>query len=220
MNIWFTSDTHFGHVNICRGASNWMQRIANEGREPTKAEIAEFHRQTRDFKTVEGMNRAIIDNINSCVKEDDILYHLGDFAMGSHENIARFRNSLKCQTIHLILGNHDQHIVKKPEYQELFTSINTTLGWPDVKKSKIGGTRFLLCHFPMLVWDKHMHGSIHLHGHSHGSLKNEQFYKRKVMDVGIDAHPEFRPFHIDEIKRIMDKRKIAVVDHHTSKTAQ
>lgn len=220
MNIWFTSDTHYGHINICRGASSWMKRLTDEGKEPTQEEIDEFHRQTRDFASVEEMNNAIVDNINACAKEGDILYHLGDWAMGGVANIPEFRERLNCQTIHLILGNHDQHIAKRTEFQEMFASVQTTLGYPATKKTKIGGTRFMMCHFPWLVWDKHMHGTIHLHGHSHGSLKNEQFYKRKVMDVGMDAHPEFRPFHIDEIRKIMDEKDIHVLDHHTSKTAQ
>lgn len=217
MNIWFTSDTHFGHVNIVRGVSTWLDRIT-QGREATKADIESFHNQTRDFKTVEDMNQTLIENINANVKENDILWHLGDWALGSQENVTRFRNSLRCQNVNLVLGNHDQHIAKKEELQMLFSSVHTAFGWPSYgNKAKIGGERFLLCHFPMLIWDKHHHGTIHLHGHSHGSLKNPDYYKRKVMDVGIDTHPEFRPYHIDEIYRIMNRKNISVLDGHKEK---
>jgi hypothetical protein len=34
------------------------------------------------------------------------------------------------------------------------------------------------------------------------------------MDVGIDAHKDFKPFHINEILQIMEKREIIKVDHH------
>jgi hypothetical protein len=34
------------------------------------------------------------------------------------------------------------------------------------------------------------------------------------MDVGVDAHKEFRPYHINEILQIMSKRDISKIDHH------
>ena len=51
-------------------------------------------------------------------------------------------------------------------------------------------------------------GAIHLYGHSHGGIKDFG----KSMDVGIDAHKEFRPFHINEILQIMEKREIGKND--------
>jgi len=221
MNTWFTADSHYGHKNICRGASEWMKRFTKDGQEPTNQQIAEFHNSTRDFSTVDKMNQTIVDNINAKVGQDDILWHLGDWAMGGMQNIEIFRDRLVCKNIHLVLGNHDKSIVKYPEkFNKLFSSVQTTFGWPVFGKSKIGGTSFMLSHFPMFVWDKHMHGSIHLHGHSHGSLKMPGMNTRKILDVGMDNHPEFRPFHIDEIKKMMAQRGIEEVDHHTPKTAQ
>lgn len=203
MNIWFTADTHYGHKNICRGVSEWKDRMD----------------QTRDFKTVDQMNQAIVDNINDKVDQNDILWHLGDWSMGGMENIEAFRNRIVCKNIHLILGNHDKAIAKYPEkFHQLFSSVKSLYGYPQTGKTKIGGTSFILCHFPMFVWDKHMHGAIHLHGHSHGSLEMPGMEKRKILDVGMDNHPEFRPFHIDEIRKMMDKRGTIEVDHHTNKT--
>lgn len=157
------------------------------------------------------MDETIIKNINDNVKWNDTLYFGGDWSFGGLENVAKYRNRIHCQTIHFVIGNHDHHLLK-PEIAALFTSVQHVIGYPDGKK--IGGTRFLICHFPWLVWDKHAKGSIHLHGHSHGSLKDKEYYKRKVLDIGIDAHPEFRPFHIDEIMKIMDKREVNIIDHH------
>ena len=52
--IFYIADTHFGHDNI--------RKLSN-----------------RPFATVEEMDRAIIDNWNSKVKNDDDVYILGDF---------------------------------------------------------------------------------------------------------------------------------------------
>ena len=54
--IWITSDTHYGHKNICRGVTDW--RMPN-GSIPIN--------QTRDFKTLDKMNDTIVKNINDVV---------------------------------------------------------------------------------------------------------------------------------------------------------
>jgi hypothetical protein len=41
---------------------------------------------------------------------------------------------------------------------------------------------------------------------------------RKSMDVGVDAaykrFGEYRPFSLDEVLKIMENKKIKIVDHH------
>ena len=37
---------------------------------------------TRDFKSLDHMNDAIVDNINNMVGVNDVLIHLGDFSFG------------------------------------------------------------------------------------------------------------------------------------------
>ena len=61
--LFFSSDSHYSHQNICRATSNWP--------EGTK---------TRDFKSLGHMNDSIVDAINDKVGPDDILIHLGDFS--------------------------------------------------------------------------------------------------------------------------------------------
>ena len=73
MNIWITSDTHFGHTNI------------------VGPEISSWKSGYRDFKSLHEMNMALVDGINKYVKEDDILYHLGDWSFGGAQNILQFR---------------------------------------------------------------------------------------------------------------------------------
>jgi len=187
MNTWFTSDTHFGHTNIAGPkVSRWKSGY-------------------RNFSSVQEMNETIIRNINDCVKENDTLYHLGDWCFGGKDNIMTLRNSIVCKNIHLILGNHDEHIEEDlEEYKKYFLSIR------DSFKGYIGKTYFHLDHCAHRVWFKSHKGSIHLYGHSHGSIPDFG----KSMDVGIDCHKEFRPFHINEILQIMAKREVSKVDHH------
>ena len=199
--VWITSDTHYGHSNICRGVTSWR---LPDGRIPIE--------KTRDFDTIEQMNEAIVDGINSVVGQDDVLIHLGDFSFGGFENIQKFRDRIICKEIHLILGNHDTHIENnKGDVQELFTSVNhyTRL----LYKNKT----FVLSHFPISSWDSLNKGHIHLHGHVHLPT-NLRFGKGKKMDVGMDGHPTCGVYDMDDIIRIMDKREIAsdmLFDHHT-----
>ena len=62
------------------------------------------------------MNDAMVSNINACVKEDDVLYHVGDLVMGFFENVVEFRARLHCKNIHLILGNHDSQYSKRSRW--------------------------------------------------------------------------------------------------------
>ena len=76
---------------------------------------------------------------------------------------------------------------------------------------------FVLFHYPVVSWDGLNKGHIHLHGHVHlpTSLR---FGKGKKMDVGIDGHPTFGVYDMDDIIRIMEKRDIVsdmLFDHHT-----
>jgi len=201
-NIYFTSDTHYNHKNIVKGTSEWNS----------------YSDRLRDFNTLEEHNETLIKSINSLVKHDDILYHLGDWSFGGHEQIKKFRDRLECQEIHLLFGNHDQHVelINSP-YRELFTScdykkeLNLKLGTD--KTGKFGKQLIFLSHYSHQVWNKSHHGSIHLFGHSHGSLKGIG----KSMDVGVDTNNLY-PYHLDEILDIMKNVKPEIVDHHNKNT--
>lgn len=213
-NIWISSDWHYGHKNIVRGTTDWATTQA-----------------CRDFDTLEDHNNTLVNNINAKAKPDDIIYFLGDFSFGGKDNILEFRKRIKCNNIHLVFGNHDIHIRKNyNDCQKLFLSCN------DILYKSVGKTNFIMCHYAMRTWDKAHHGTVQLYGHSHGTLPDYSTYIRveerdengryeefkkllfKCMDVGIDTHPDFSLYHIDEIKETMDKRSCLLVDHHTEKT--
>jgi calcineurin-like phosphoesterase family protein len=220
-NIWFTSDTHYHHKNIVKGVTNW--------------ENAD-HR-TRNFQTLEEHDETLVNNINALVKPDDILYHLGDWSFGGHEQIKIFRNKLKCKNIHLILGNHDQNIEPiGSSYRGCFSSVDyykeISLKIDSVKSGKYGMQKIVMSHYAMRVWNNSHHGSIMLYGHSHGTLDeltpnitnptwigDQYFIKNyRTMDVGADTHNLY-PYHLYEILDIMKNRELHLeIDHHNPKT--
>ena len=201
--IFFTSDTHYGHTNICRGVSNWRDA---DGNVPVK--------QTRDFKSLDHMNDVIVESINSVVGENDILFHLGDFSFGGFDNIEEFRNRIICKNIHLILGNHDHHIERnKGDIQRLFSSVNQYL------RLSVSGYEFVLMHYPIASWHNMNDGVIHLHGHVH-LHPNKKLAQGKAMDVGVDGNG-LKPYVLSQITNIMHKQPIAKLslsqDHHEEK---
>lgn len=187
MNIWFSSDFHFSHKNIAG------------------SKISRWTSGYRTFDSTHDMNKTLVETINKYVKEDDILYFLGDFCFGGHDKTPTYRNLINCKTIHLLRGNHDEHIHL---YKNCFTSIN------DVLDISHGKSKLFLSHYSHRIWPGSHRGKIHLYGHSHGSISDFN----KSMDVGIDVaykmFGEYRPFHLNEIVDIMSTKQISAVDHH------
>lgn len=205
-NLFFTSDTHYGHTNICRATTKWVGA----------------DNVTRDFKSLDHMNTTIVDNINEVVGENDILIHLGDFSFGGFDNIEEFRNRIICKNIHLVLGNHDGHIERnKGDIQRLFTSvshyINLDLRRPStVKKGEVDKFKFVLMHFPIASWDGMNDGVMHLHGHVH-LPKHQRIADGRAMDVGVDGN-EMYPLGLFEVLNLLKNQPIKKLtlpkDHH------
>ncbi len=209
--LYFTSDTHYNHTNICRGTTQWTD--AND--------------LTRDFKTLDQMNDRIVNGINEVVDQDDILFHLGDWSFGGFDSIAEFRNRINCKNIHLILGNHDHHIERnKDDIRDIFTSVNQYL---ELEVSKIGSKKmdsydqsfkanFVLMHYPIMSWNKMNEGVIHLHGHVH-LPPDRRIGKGKMMDVGIDGNG-MDPISLTKVLTLMNSRPIRSgfeFDHHVKR---
>lgn len=104
---------------------------------------------------------------------------------------------------------------KAGDYPARSKDIFTSCDW--YLEGRISKTQVIcFSHYAMRVWNKSHRGNWMLHGHSHGSLPDYELKqnKFKTMDVGIDTHPEFRPYSLAEIAAIMDKREILKIDHH------
>ena len=200
--LWFTSDTHYNHANICSATTKWTDPVT-----------------CREFKTLEHMNAHLVGNINEVVGQDDILFHLGDWSFGGFEQIEIFRNQIVCQNVHIITGNHDHHIENNRDgVQSLFSSVNKYLNLVvkyNVGTPLMGEERFALMHFPIASWDNMARGAIHLHGHVHFD-PSKRIGKGKMMDVGCDGNMLY-PIQMQEVLRIMNKQPIKSMfdfDHH------
>lgn len=201
VKVWITSDTHYSHKNICRGVTNW--RLPN-------GDIPEV--QTRPFDTVEKMNSAIVNNINECVGQDDVLIHLGDWSFGGFETIEEFHNRLICKNIHLVLGNHDHHIDRnRQNIRNLFTSVN----W--FEQFEYQGETLECCHYPISSWNGLRKGRIHFHGHCHLPYNKKVTNGRRI-DIGMDGSIGMMPYDLKELIKVMKKLPIGSemgpLDHH------
>ncbi len=184
MQHWFISDTHFGHKNIIRYSN-------------------------RPFSSVEDMNEALIQNWNALVKPDDVVWHNGDFAFMPYSDFKSLIWRLNGH-INVILGNHDKMIIQHRADLLKHGKIESIQNYAELKTA---GKMFVLFHYGQRVWNKSHHGSIHLYGHSHGSLPPHG----KSVDVGVDCKEithEYRPVSLDEVVKYMETRTQEVVDHH------
>jgi len=179
-DIYFTSDTHFGHYNIIRHCNRpW---------------------------TPEEHDDALVERWNSVVTNKDTVYHLGDFAMfkagrDEGERMKMYR-SLKARLngkVHLVLGNHDH---MSQELYSCFTEV-----YPGLREIKIDGQKITLCHYPMRSWNCSYHASWHLFGHVHGRLEDAK--TGMSFDVGVDV-PEwdYKPVSYEQVVAKMAKKRI------------
>ena len=206
-NLYFVSDSHFSHSNICSATTQWKDAGDT----------------VRQFSSLEQMNRTIVDNINAVVGENDILFHLGDWSFGGFEQIEKFRSQLVCKNIHIVLGNHDHHIERnKDGIQSLFSSVNSFIPHLLVKREIEGSKgmmeRFGFCvfHYPIASWIDMNSGVIHLHGHVH-LPKHLKLGKGRSLDVGMDGN-DMKPYSLDEVMELVKNQPIRKLelpkDHH------
>ena len=80
-NIFFTSDTHFGHIFA-------------------------ITKRKRPFPDLSAMDAALVARWNETVRPNDTVYHLGDFAHKEHPDVAGVLNQLNGR-LNLIIGNND-----------------------------------------------------------------------------------------------------------------
>jgi len=202
--LFFTSDTHYNHSNICSATTKW-DNASN---------------LTREFNSLDHMNNTLVNNINCMVGEDDILIHLGDFSFGGFDKIQEFRDRILCKNIHLVLGNHDHHIERNKEgIQDLFSSVSQYLRLEvrrPINKATTEKFIFVCMHYPIASWHDMNQGVIHLHGHVHLPA-NLRIAEGKAMDVGVDGNG-LEPLSLNEVLSIMKDREVKKLalpkDHH------
>lgn len=189
MTTWITSDLHHDHKNIVR-----------------------FCPESRGhFSSVEEMNQAMIDNINSKVAETDTLIILGDISFGTPERACEFLKALNGSKI-IIYGNHDRKLVKSHAYQSQKGLMGiVSEGHYDFINHKFDGKNcnIALFHFPIEEWEGCHHGSYHLHGHQHSP--STQVINSRRMDVGMDSN-FMMPYKLDDVLERLQPFKFS--KHH------
>lgn len=98
-SVFLTSDTHFGHTNICKFTTADGKPV-------------------RPWDNAEEMDEALVANWNAVVKPNDKVYHLGDVVINKKalKTVGRLNGDKV-----LIRGNHD--IFSDAEYQQYFRSL-------------------------------------------------------------------------------------------------
>lgn len=173
--MWFTSDHHFGHENIIKYCN-------------------------RPFVSVDEMNRILIQNYNSVVAYNDVVYFIGDIGFMQDDALVTLLSRLNGSKI-LIYGNHDKVIRKSEQkFKKVFSHIRDYLEVSGEKQ------KYILCHYPMLSWNGSGRGNIMLHGHAHGNTNYGHIKDMKIMDVGVDCHNYF-PISEEDVLRKMNNRK-------------
>ena len=180
---YFTADLHLNHGNIIKQCN-------------------------REFDNVEDMNEAIVVNCNKVVSPKDRLFIVGDVSLG------KVKKSTMLDTLSLvgrlngrkflIRGNHDYKVTKvlSPYFEKVRDIMDIKVVDTD---SKHGYNRVIMMHYALRTWPGQFYGSWSIYGHSHGNLPQIDNFS---MDVGIDTHPEFRPYSYDEIKQKFASHKI------------
>jgi len=185
--LWFTSDTHFGHARIIE--------LCN-----------------RPFGNVAQMDASLIANWNEKVGPEDIVYHLGDFTLsGDLCQVEHWLNRLNGDEINILAlsQHHDGRWLKELDRRSLSREL---LSWQTRSRGAVNllppewlitepdasGAEIMLAmsHYPMREWDRKHHGSIHLHGHSHG--RSDLW--PATLDVGVDTElADYAPVSLETI---------------------
>jgi len=152
--IWVISDTHFGHHNIIKY-------------------------QGRPFDDAHHMNKVMVDNWNSRVADEDIVYHLGDVYFNSPGVLELLKGRKR-----LILGNHDNG--KNQNLLNHFQKITVWRMFPEYG--------LLLTHVP--VHTSAINGKVraNVHGHIHANKIDDPRY----INVCVE-HTDYMPVNIESL---------------------
>lgn len=176
--IFWTSDTHFGHNSA-----------VTKGWRPM-------------FSTVEEMDAVLVQNWNSVVPKDGLVFHLGDFSFRNNRRTHEILDQLHGR-IALVKGNHDDNLSKSVRDRFLWVK--------DYYRAKMESyipgdeTRIVMSHYAMRVWNGYHRGAWMLYGHSHASLPPLGM----SMDVGVDNNG-MRPISYRTLQLEMSRLALGV----------
>jgi len=206
MNIFFSADLHFGHENIIKYCS-------------------------RPFRSLEHMNTSLIRNWNQRVKEDDVVFHVGDFCFRSGVQGTKIKYALSWEKqlsgkiIH-IAGNHDRNNSVRSLIESSILKISKYKVWvqhrPPEKMLEISEKcDFVICGHVHEKWKVKINKQIDTNG-SIGKVfvDLESDIDIPIINVGCDVW-NFMPIKLDELLGYYEKikRKINMKCYFTSNIA-
>lgn len=164
-DIWVTSDTHFSHENILGFETDGKSR-------------------SNTFRSVNHMDRELVDRWNSVVKPGDKIYHLGDVFFGDKDRFKRLWPLLNGKK-RLIVGNHDD--VKFLSQGNFFEKVYM---WRLFKEHNM-----VLTHVPI-----HNSSFRKVEYNVHGHIHFQKSPSPQHVCVCVE-HTNYTPVHIEEVLR-------------------
>lgn len=193
-NVYFCADLHVGHRNILKHCPQRKEKII-EWAKNKDIEIPDTEEGLVDL-----MERWIIDIWNKRVSKSDSVYILGDFSFKSAKDNEKLLSKLHGKK-YLILGNHDGNVDSLVNYFKYIRQIAEY----KCKGVLDGGNTvcFEMCHYPLRSWNRMQHGTLHIHGHCHNRLSEENFVNGLLrVDVGFDS--DLAQYDLVSIEQIID----------------
>lgn len=134
----------------------------------------------RPFTSVEEMDSELIRRWNNKVTASDTVYILGDISWYNDAKTTEIMNKLNGHKI-LIKGNHDR---VHGQVRHCFDEIT------DYKEIKLDDNHIVLCHYPIVFFNRHHYGSYMFYGHVHNSHEwnMTENYKFELQQLDIKCN--------------------------------
>jgi calcineurin-like phosphoesterase family protein len=165
--IYFTADTHFGHVNVIKMSN-------------------------RPFADINEMNKTLITNWNSLVSDRDEIYILGDFLFKSTgleaKRILQKLNGKK----YLVKGNHEKYL-SDPDFDESLFEWVKDYHVLDYKDSRFILFHYPILEWQFYHRKSaHLYGHVH-NNVSHIQEETNKFrsWSERAINVGVDVNNYF-----------------------------
>jgi calcineurin-like phosphoesterase family protein len=154
---WIISDTHFFHANIGRYCDR-----------------------------PDGWQEKIIENWNRLIHPEEVVFHVGDLALGKKENLEGLAALLNGR-LYLMRGNHDRRGIVHYHQMEI------TLVPDPYRMNHPSGLQLIFSHRPILPLEPDV---LNLHGHIHNNPAPELGPRHINLCVEVR---DYRPWWLGEI---------------------
>ena len=172
-NIFFTSDTHFSHIKMCKFLDYDGNRV-------------------RPFDNWTEADEIMIQNWNEMVKPEDKIYHLGDLSFNKNEadKIMPRLNGKKC----LIRGNHD--LFKLNWYALWFYDVRGVYNFENFFMTHVPIHEDSKARFKMNIHG-HLHRGLVYKHNKHGQITKipDPWYRNVCMDAN-----DYKPIPYEQIQ--------------------